>query len=85
MAASAHARWRSAITPLQLAPSDVGSIVRFTAGTQSSSAFNAAGLTAISKTQRTQARLRFSQSQASTQYIWIGSGVDASLRVEYQP
>lgn len=65
--------------------SDVGSIVRFTAGTQSSSAFNAAGLTAISKTQRTQARLRFSQSQAATYYVWIGSGVDASLRVEYLP
>ena len=65
--------------------SDVGSIVRFTAGTQSSSAFNAAGLAAISKTQRTQARLRFSQSQAAANYIWIGSGVDASLRVEYQP
>ncbi len=63
----------------------VAGIVRFTAGTQNSDAFNAAGIAAISKTARTQARLRFSQSQAATHYFWIGSGVDATLRVEYLP
>jgi poly(hydroxyalkanoate) depolymerase family esterase len=65
--------------------SDVASIVRFTAGTQSSSAFTAAGLASISRTQRTQARLRFSANPSATHYLWIGSGVDATLRVEYLP
>jgi hypothetical protein len=65
--------------------SDVASIVRFTAGTQSSSAFTAAGLAAISRTQRTQARLRFSANPSATHYLWVGSGVDATLRVEYLP
>jgi poly(hydroxyalkanoate) depolymerase family esterase len=63
----------------------VANIVRFTAGTQNSGAFNAAGLVAISKTARTQARLRFSLNQTATNYFWIGSAVDATLRVEYLP
>ena len=65
--------------------SDVANIVRFVSGTQSSNAFSAAGLAAISKTQRTQARLRFTQNPGATHYVWIGSGVDATLRVEYLP
>lgn len=63
----------------------VASIVRFTAGTQSSSAFAASGVAAISKTARTQARLRFNANQAATHYVWIASGIDATLRVEYLP
>jgi len=65
--------------------SAVANIVRFTAGTQSSSGFSAAGLAAISKTARTQARLRFSQNQPAANYLWIASGASATLRVEYQP
>jgi poly(hydroxyalkanoate) depolymerase family esterase len=65
--------------------SDIANIIRFTSGTQNSSAFNAAGLAAISKTARTQLRLRFSQNQSSTSYVWIGSAVDATLSVEYLP
>ena len=65
--------------------SAVANIVRFTAGTQSSSGFSAAGLAAISKTARTQARLRFSQNQTAANYLWIASGASATLRVEYQP
>ncbi len=65
--------------------SDVASIVRFTSGTQNSSSFNAAGIAAISKTARTQVRLRFTTTQSGTAYVWIGSGVDAVLRVEYLP
>ncbi|MBL8246162.1 MAG: hypothetical protein JNL89_18335, partial [Rhodanobacteraceae bacterium] len=65
--------------------SAVANIVRFTAGTQSSSGFSAAGLAAISKTARTQARLRFGQNQTAANYLWIASGASATLRVEYQP
>ena len=65
--------------------SNVASIVRFTAGTQNSSSFTGAGIAAISKTARTQARLRFTSNPSSTQYVWIGSGADAVLRVEYLP
>lgn len=65
--------------------SNVAGIVRFTAGTQNSSGFNTAGLAAISKTARTQVRLRFGQNQTATHYVWIGSGMQATLRVEYLP
>lgn len=65
--------------------SAVANVLKFTSGTQNSGAFNAAGLAAISKTARTQVRLRFSQNQSATNYLWIGSGVDATLRVEYTP
>lgn len=65
--------------------SAVANILRFTAGTQSSTAFSAAGLAAISRTARTQARLRFSANQGATSYLWIASGASATLRVEYLP
>ncbi|MCP5477162.1 MAG: PHB depolymerase family esterase [Rhodanobacteraceae bacterium] len=63
----------------------VASVVRFTGGNQNSGAFNGAGLAAISTTDRTQVRLRFEQNQGSTSYLWIGSGVDATLQIEYLP
>lgn len=65
--------------------SAVANVLKFTSGTQNSGAFNSAGLAAISKTARTQVRLRFSQNQSATHYLWIGSGVEATLRVEYTP
>lgn len=65
--------------------SAIAEIVRFTSGTQSSTPFSAAGLAAINKTGRTQARLRFAQNQGATSHVWIGSGANASLRVEYVP
>ncbi len=65
--------------------SAVANLVRFTSGTQNSTTFNTPGLAAISKTTRTQARLRFTSNQTATHYLWIGSGVEATLRVEYLP
>lgn len=63
----------------------VASIPAFTGGNQSSTAFNAAGSAAINRTGRTQLRLRFSNNQAATNYLWIGRGSSASLSVTYQP
>ncbi len=65
--------------------SNVATIARFTGGTQNSTPFSGAGVAAISKTARTQARIGFAQTQTATNYIWLGSGANASLRVEYQP
>lgn len=61
----------------------VAGIVRFTAGTQNSAGFSAAGLAAINKTGRTQLKLRFSANQTATHYLWIANGGSAQLRVEY--
>jgi poly(hydroxyalkanoate) depolymerase family esterase len=63
----------------------VASVLAFTSGQQNSSAFSGAGLAAINTSGRTQLRLRFDQNQASTRYLWIGSGVDATLQIEYLP
>lgn len=63
--------------------SGVAQIARFGSGTQHSSALSAAGLAAISKTGRTQVRLRFAQDQTSTNYIWIQHGASAQLTVDY--
>lgn len=65
--------------------SAVANVPRFTSGTQSALPFSAAGLGAISKTTRTQLRLRFAQQPGSTHYLWIGSGTQATLRIEYLP
>ncbi len=62
----------------------VANIVRFTSGTQSA-VFNAAGLSAVSKSARTQIRLRFSGNPTATHYVWIGGGMAATLRVTYLP
>ncbi|WP_057921873.1 extracellular catalytic domain type 1 short-chain-length polyhydroxyalkanoate depolymerase [Lysobacter capsici] len=65
--------------------SAVAELARFTGGTQSSSAFNAAGLGAINRGGRTQLRLRFEQLPGATSYLWIDRGASAKLRVEYLP
>lgn len=62
----------------------VANIIKFTAGTQSSTDFNAAGLAAINKTGKTQARLLFTQNPASTSYLFVTEGTGAVLTVEYK-
>jgi poly(hydroxyalkanoate) depolymerase family esterase len=61
----------------------VAQIAQFGSGTQNSSAFSAAGLGAINRTGRTQLRLRFAANQTSTNYVWIQSGANTQLSVEY--
>lgn len=65
--------------------SGVAQLNAFTGGTQTSSLFSAAGLSAINRGGRTQLRLRFSANQTATHYLWIGSGATATLTVTYQP
>jgi len=65
--------------------SAVAQVTAFTGGTQTSSLFNGAGLSAINRTGRTQLRLRFANAQTATHYIWVGNGAQAKLRVEYLP
>ncbi len=60
-------------------------LTSFTGGTQTSSLFSAAGLSAVNRTGRTQLRLRFSANQAATNYLWIGNAASATLTVTYQP
>ena len=62
----------------------VASIAKFTSGTKSSSDFASGGLSAINKTGKTQVKLRFSQNQSSTAYIFVKSGAAADLTVVYQ-
>ncbi|HZH75642.1 MAG TPA: PHB depolymerase family esterase [Archangium sp.] len=64
--------------------SGVANLIKFTTGTQTSTDFNAAGLSAINKTGRTQARLRFTGNQAGTAYLFITEGTGAVLTVEYK-
>ncbi|HCL57214.1 MAG TPA: hypothetical protein DHW82_09445 [Spirochaetia bacterium] len=71
--------WASAATASQ-----AGSIDAFTSGTKQSSDLSAAGLSAISKTGKTQAKLRFLTNQTTTAYIFITQGTGAKLVVEYQ-
>lgn len=63
----------------------VATVPAFTSGTRASSAFSAAGLAAINRGGRTQLRLRFASQPASTAYVWVGNGAQATLRVEYTP
>lgn len=63
----------------------VAQLLSFSGGTQTSNLFTANGLAAINRTGRTQLRLRFGSNQTSTNYIWIGKGATATLRVTYQP
>jgi len=65
--------------------SGVAQIAAFTGGSQTSTLFSAAGLGAISKTGRTQLRLRFSANPTATNYVWIDKGATAKLNVTYQP
>jgi poly(hydroxyalkanoate) depolymerase family esterase len=59
-------------------------IAAFTSGTRTSSGFSAAGRGAINRTGRTQLRLRFSQNQTSTAYVFIGQGASTTLMLTYQ-
>lgn len=71
--------WSAAATA-----SAAATIAAFTTGTRASSGFSAAGLGAINKTGRTQLRLRFSQNQTATNYVFIGEGASATLTLRYQ-
>ena len=62
----------------------VSNLVRWTSGSQTSTDFNAAGLSAINKSGTTQLKLRFTADQSSTAYIFIDNGASASLTIEYQ-
>jgi poly(hydroxyalkanoate) depolymerase family esterase len=64
--------------------SAVANLIKFTAGSQSSTDFNAAGLAAINKTGKTQARLLFAQNPAGTSYLFVTEGTGAVLTVEYK-
>ncbi len=64
--------------------SGVAELIKFTTGTQTSTDFNAAGLSALSKTGRTQARLRFTGNQAGAAYLFLTEGTGAVLTVEYK-
>jgi len=64
--------------------SGVATIGAFASGTKTSSGFAAAGLGAINKAGRTQLRLRFSQNQLATAYIFLGEGAGSTLTLTYQ-
>ncbi|NMO17660.1 PHB depolymerase family esterase [Pyxidicoccus fallax] len=74
------ADWAAAATA-----SAVADIAKFTAGTKASADFSGTGLSAISKTGRTQLRLRFTGEQAATAYLFIRDGANATLTVVYTP
>jgi hypothetical protein len=63
--------------------SSVASIARWTSGTTTSTDFNAAGLSAINKTGKTQIKLRFASYPSATNYVFITQGSGATLYVEY--
>jgi poly(hydroxyalkanoate) depolymerase family esterase len=62
----------------------IAEVASFSSATQLSSAFSAAALDQINRNGQTQLRLRFENNQASTAYLWIGSGMQATLRISYQ-
>lgn len=64
--------------------SGVAELIKFTSGAQSSTDFNAAGLSSLNKTGRTQARLRFTQNPTGTRYVFLTEGSGAVLTVEYK-
>jgi poly(hydroxyalkanoate) depolymerase family esterase len=64
--------------------SAVAELIKFTTGAQSSTDFNAAGLAAINKMGKTQARLQFSKNQSGTTYLFLTEGTGAVLTVEYK-
>lgn len=63
--------------------SAVATVPTFGSGEQLSADFNSAGLSAINPNGQTQLRLRFAQTHGSTAYVWVGSGMQAELEVEY--
>ncbi|WP_395794775.1 PHB depolymerase family esterase [Aquimonas sp.] len=62
----------------------VAEVPRFTSGTQDSTPFASTALSAINRSGRTQLRLRFESNPTATRYLWIGSGTQATLRIEYR-
>ena len=62
----------------------VAEVPRFTSGSQDSSAFSTAALASLNRSGRTQLRLRFEGNQSSTRYLWVGSGAQATLKIEYR-
>lgn len=72
--------WAAATTS-----SAVAQLLSFTGGNQTSNLFAASGLAAINKTGRTQLRLRFTNNQTTTNYLWIDKGATATLKITYQP
>ncbi|HYV43892.1 MAG TPA: PHB depolymerase family esterase [Myxococcaceae bacterium] len=64
--------------------SAAASIAAFSSGTKTSSGFGAAGLSAVNRTGKTQVRLRFSQNQGATAYVFLTEGNGATLTVTYQ-
>ncbi|QDF01621.1 PHB depolymerase family esterase [Myxococcus xanthus] len=72
--------WAAAATA-----SSVAGIDQFSAGAKSSGDFSVDGLSAISKTGKTQLRLRFTQAQMATQYLFVRDGANAVLTVVYTP
>lgn len=62
----------------------VAEVPRFTSGAQDSAAFSTAALASINRSGRTQLRLRFEGNQSSTRYLWVGSGTQATLKIEYR-
>ena len=73
------ADWGSAATAAGAAE-----VVAFTAGTQSSGGFGAAGLSAVNRTGLTQVRLRFTGTPTSTAYLFVRSGTAATLHLTWQ-
>ncbi|MFY1828201.1 PHB depolymerase family esterase [Myxococcus fulvus] len=65
--------------------SAVASLERFTSGARASADFSGAGLGAINVVGRTQLRLRFSQEQTATQYLFVRDSTNAVLTVVYTP
>jgi poly(hydroxyalkanoate) depolymerase family esterase len=65
--------------------SAVASIAQFSTGTRSSADFSSTGLSAINKIGKTQLRLRFTQNQTVTVYLFIRDGASATLTVVYTP
>lgn len=73
------ADWGSAATAAGAAE-----VVAFTAGTQSSGGFGAAGLSSVNRTGLTQVRLRFTGTPTSTAYLFVRSGTAATLHLTWQ-
>ncbi|AXI78931.1 extracellular catalytic domain type 1 short-chain-length polyhydroxyalkanoate depolymerase [Peterkaempfera bronchialis] len=73
------ADWAAAPTAAGVA--EVGA---FSSGTQTSSAFSAAGLAAIDRTGTTQLRLAFERPQTALAYVFLQHGAKATLTVEYR-
>jgi poly(hydroxyalkanoate) depolymerase family esterase len=64
--------------------SAVAEVASFSAGSQLSTPFSSAALGQINRSGPTQLRLHFETNPTSTAYLWIGSGMQATLRVSYQ-